>query len=253
MIYRFLHSKTFERLKRNAGIKSGIYLKLKKFTPSASEALRTATLINTMKVDCVIDVGANTGQFAESLYDFGYKNKVISFEPVGSCYKQLVKRGNKRKNWIVAERCAIGEKDETTTINICEDTVFSSLLAIKDSHARLNTKSKIVDTEEVKVFRLDSVIDKYVDLSKDRILLKIDTQGYEAQVLRGGTELLKKIVGLKIEIPLKPIYENVDFSFYEIIDFVKSHGFYPYSFNIEGVNLKTGRVNTIDGLFFRDA
>ena len=253
MIYEILHSKQLERLKRFIGLKSGIYLKLKRFTPSASEPLRTTTIIKHNKIDCVIDVGANTGQFAESLYDFGYENRVISFEPVQACHDQLVERSKKHPNWTVAEKCAIGEKNHTTQINICGDSVFSSILQIQDWHAKLTAKSRIVEQEEVNVFSLDSILPKYIESTEGlNILLKVDTQGYEKQVLDGAKELLKTVIGLKIEIPLTPIYKDVEYTFFDTIDFMKENGFQPYSFNNEGVNLKTGRVNTIDALFLRE-
>ena len=75
LIEKLLNSKPAERIRRNLGLKTGIYLKFKRFTPSASEQLRTVRLLNYFNVNYVIDVGANTGQFAESLFDFKYKGK----------------------------------------------------------------------------------------------------------------------------------------------------------------------------------
>ena len=177
---------------------------------------------------------------------------MISFEPVKECHEALLKRSKKTENWIVADQSAIGDKDETAMINVSDDTVFSSLLEIKDWHADLKSKSKTVKQEEIQVNKLNTVIDKYIpNKSEQRILLKIDTQGYEKEVLAGASDIMKYVVGLKIEIPLTPIYEKIGFSFYEMIDYLKENGFEPYSFNNEGVNLKTGRVNTIDGFFIR--
>lgn len=253
MIYKILNSKIAERTRRFMGIKSGLYLKLKRFTASASEPLRTTTIFKHNNIDLVIDVGANTGQFAESLFDFGYTKDVISFEPVLTCHNTLIERSKKYKSWTVAERCAIGERDGKVPIHITEDSVFSSVLKIQDWHSKLKPKSEIVKTEDVALFSLDTILKKYdPDLAKRRIILKIDTQGYEQQVLEGATELLKTVVGIKIEIPLTPIYENVGLLFYDTMTFLNENGFSPYSFNNEGVNLTTGRVNTIDGLFLRE-
>lgn len=253
MIHKILNSKIAERTRRFLGVKSGVYLKLKRFTASASEPMRTAMILNENNIDCVLDVGANTGQFAESLRDFGYEKEIVSFEPVQVCHENLIARSKKYKNWTVAEKCAIGESDGNVHINITEDSVFSSVLKISDWHSKLKPYSKIVNTEEVPLFRLDTIVKKYVDnLENKRVLLKIDTQGYEQQVLEGATELLKDIIGIKIEIPLTPIYEDVGFTFYKTLNFLEKEGFYPFSFNNEGVNLSTGRVNTIDGLFIRE-
>jgi len=252
LIEKFLQSKKMERFRRFSGKTTGIYLKLKRFTPSTSEALRTATIVNNLNIKYVLDVGANTGQFAESLYDFGFKGTTISFEPVSSCYKVLLKRSKKNSKLIVPERCAIGNEDKEVTINVTDDTVFSSILKITDYHSKLKPKSRIVKTESVKMYRIDSIIDNFIDPEEDSILLKIDTQGFEKEVLEGAKNTIKRLKAIKIEIPLTNIYNNTQFTFYQTIEFLKDHNFIPYSFNIEGVNLKTGRVHTIDGLFVKD-
>lgn len=208
-------------------------------------------LCHEMGITHVIDIGANTGQFAESLYDFGYTGKVISFEPVKKAYEELKKRSAKYDQWQVAERCAIGNFDGEIMMNISDDSVFSSILDIKKSYVSHNMKSKIVRQENVPIHCLDSIIHQYIQ-ENATFLLKIDTQGFEKEVLDGAKQTLSHAKGLKIEIPLYAIYEHTQFSFYEIIEFTKNQGFHPYSIHVEGVDLNTGRVNTIDGVFFRD-
>ncbi len=248
---KVLQSKSLERLRRHLGKLTGLHLRLKRFTPSASEPLRTAMLLQHQGVKQVIDIGANTGQFAESLYDFGYTGKVVSFEPVSSAHRILQKRSKPYPNWQVAPPCALGNKEGEVEIKISDDSVFSSVLNIKDSYVAHNPKSKIVRSERVPLHRIDEIAQQYIDFNQNDILLKIDTQGFEKQVLDGAQGILPKLQGIKIEIPLYPIYEGTNFSFYEITDFMKENGFQPYSFQVEGVDLHTGRVNTIDGLFFR--
>lgn len=252
LLQRILQSKFLERLKRRIGIASGLHLRLKRFTPSASEPMRIAMLAVHKRIDLVIDVGANTGQFAESLYDFGFTGKVISFEPVKAAHDELTKRSRRYPQWIVASRCAIGHTNGEIEINVSDDTVFSSVLEIREQYVAHNPKSRITRKERIPVYCLDNILKEYALEKTPRILLKIDTQGYEKQVLEGARETLAKVIGLKIEIPLYPIYHDNDFTFYDILDFVKRHGFQPYSFHIEGVDLNTGRVNTIDGLFFKE-
>ncbi len=252
ILEKFLQSKFMERTRRFLGTKTGIFLKLKRFTASASEDMRIAMLMNHMGIKYVIDIGANTGQFAESLYDFGYKGKVISFEPGDVAYQELLERSEKYPNWTVAEKCAIGAADGEIEINITDDSVFSSVLEIKDNFASDLPKAKIVRTEKVPIYAIDSIIDKYIDPSERNIVLKIDTQGYEKEVITGAAKTIKRVKGVDIEIPFYAIYENTKFTFYDIIDLMKKEGFQPYSINTEGVDLATGRVNTVDGLFFRE-
>jgi FkbM family methyltransferase len=251
VVEKILNSKAMERTRRFLGMKSGVYFKLKRFSASTSTELRTQKLLEHFKIDCVLDVGGNTGQFAESLLDFGFTGKVVSFEPVSSAYAVLEKRSQKHDKWTIAERSAIGSEAGEVEIHISDNTVFSSILDIKSSYVDKKPGSRVKSSEMVPIYRLDDVVGKYADMQSERILLKIDTQGFEKHVLDGCPELLKHVQGIKIEIPLYPIYEGVDFNFYEILDFLKERGFHPYSFNNEGVDHKIGRVNTIDGVFFR--
>ncbi len=251
LLEKILQSKQLERLRRRIGKATGLHLRLKRFTASASEPLRTAMLLREMGIGQVIDIGANTGQFAESLYDFGYRGKVVSFEPVSAAHRQLSQRSKAYPQWVVAPPCAIGNQEGEIEIKVSDDSVFSSALDIKESYVAHNPKSRTVRSERVPLHRIDNIAPDYIDLNKGDILLKIDTQGFEKQVLEGAEKLLSQLKGIKIEIPLYPIYEGSDFAFYEITDFMKERGFQPYSFQIEGVDLNTGRVNTIDGLFFR--
>ena len=253
ILQQILQSKALERTKRSLGKLTGLHIKLKRFTASASEPLRTTMLLQGAGVDLVIDIGANTGQFAESLYDFGYQGKVLSFEPVPEAHREVSQRAKLYPNWTIAERMAIGDHDGEIEFNITDDTQFSSVLPIEDSFAAHNTKSSIVKKEMLPIHQLDTVIAQYVPDWRERtILLKIDTQGYEQQVLNGAQSVLAKAKGIKIEIPVYKIYQQAQLDFYGTLALVQKEGFQPYSFHIEGVDLPTGRVNTMDGLFFRD-
>ncbi|HMO38182.1 MAG TPA: FkbM family methyltransferase [Saprospiraceae bacterium] len=252
LLQRLLQSKSIERAKRFWGKKTGFYLRLKRFTPSASEDMRNAMLLQGQGITHVIDIGANTGQFAESLYDFGYRGQVISFEPVRKVHEALQKRAQRYPQWQVAERCAIGSHDGEIDIHVSEDTVFSSVLPIKDSYVAHNRKSRIVGKEKTPIYKLDTIIPEYIPEAEARILLKIDTQGYEKEVLDGAPDTLRRAQGLKIEIPLYAIYEHTQFAFYDILKITQELHLQPYSFHVEGVDLNTGRVNTIDGLFFKE-
>ncbi len=253
LLQRILQSKQLERLQRGFGKATGLHVRLKRFTASASPELRTAMLVKGMGINLVLDVGANTGQFAESLYDFGYTGRLISFEPTKAAYELLKKRAENYPAWEVAARAAIGDSDGKVIMHISDDDVFSSALEIDDQYTSHNPKARIIGKEEVPLHRLDSIYKQYTTgIDKAVILLKVDTQGFEKQVLDGAEELVAQVKGIKIEIPLYPIYKGTAFSFYDIIAYMQERGFQPYSIQVEGVDLPTGRVNTIDGLFFRD-
>ena len=250
IVYKILTSKAVERIKRKTGLLSGIHIRLKRLSPSSSDEYRTAKILQINNFDCVLDIGANTGQFAESLIDFGYKNKIISFEPIEKAYQVLLRRSKKYKNWEVAEKCAIGNKNGETTINVSEDTVFSSLKPIRDEYVKYNSSSRQTHTENVKIYNLEYFKDDYI-LPYEKVFLKIDTQGFEKEVLEGAKNILTKIDGVKIEIPLESIYDSVNWKLDDIIDFFYKKGFTCVNLNPVAINNKTGNVLEVDGIFIR--
>ncbi|NCO54641.1 MAG: FkbM family methyltransferase [Bacteroidetes bacterium] len=249
-IQRIINSKIIERTKRKLALSSGIYFKIKKLAPSASEEYRTVKLLTTYKIDKVIDIGANTGQFAESLIDFGFKGEIISFEPVSSAYIALQKRAKKYNNWKIAEKCAIGNSNGKIKINVSENTVFSSIKNISKDYVSYNNDSKQVSFEEVNIFTLDSLKNNYLN-KNENLFIKIDTQGFEKEVLEGAEETLKYVKGIKLEIPLRPIYNEVEWGIKEYINFFYDKGFECLSLEPVAVNNKNGIVYEVDGIFFK--
>ena len=69
-------------------------------------------------IDVVLDVGANTGQFAQALRAQGYHGHIVSFEPLSDAHAALVAAADSDPLWDVAERCAIGAQDGWAEINI---------------------------------------------------------------------------------------------------------------------------------------
>ncbi len=239
-----------QRFRRRAGLSTGIYLKLKRMTASPSEDLRTVKILENFRIQKVLDVGANTGQFAEALFDFGYKGEVVSFEPTTDAYQQLEKRVAKYPNWKLADRMAIGDIDGTVTINISRDTNFNSIKDLNPEYLDYNDQSAIIDQEEVPVSRIDSLQGKYFT-PEESLMLKIDTQGFEREVLDGAQESLKYIDAVKIEMPILPVYKNVTLDILEIFKYMDERGFRCVSVSEIGVNHDTGVVHEADGLFVR--
>lgn len=247
-IQKTLNSRIIERTRRQLALMTGMHLKLKQLSSSASEDYRTVKILKTFGFNKVLDIGANTGQFAESLIDFGFDDEIISFEPTAYAYNQLKKRISKHKNWKLAEKCAIGDIDGTVDINISRNSLFNSIKTISKDYSSYNSDSTIIAKENVPVYKLDSLRNKYFT-EDENLFLKIDTQGFEKEVLDGAAETLKKIKGIKIEIPLYPIYNEVSWDIIDIMKFFKNKGLDCISISEVAVNNETGIVHEIDGIF----
>jgi len=80
--------------------------------------------------------------------------------------------------------------------------------------------------------------------------IKIDTQGYEAQVLRGAECLLQKAAGLQVELSLVPLYAG-QVLYDELISQVKSKGFELWGLTPVFIDAQSGRLLQADATFFR--
>ncbi|MEM9645934.1 MAG: FkbM family methyltransferase, partial [Planctomycetota bacterium] len=56
-------------------------------------------LLRQYQIDVVLDVGANTGQYAKRLVRKGFRNNVVSFEPLPDAFSKLQGRCAEHDNW----------------------------------------------------------------------------------------------------------------------------------------------------------
>jgi FkbM family methyltransferase len=177
--------------------------------------------IQDRQIDLVIDVGANIGQFGASLRAEGYRGRIVSFEPVESEFQTLAKKAAADGNW-EAHHCGLGAVSGEAVINVAELTVFSSILASTGAAARHDSRTTIQRTETIRISTLDEVAANLTG----SILLKIDTQGYERQVIEGGRQTISRVKGILMELPIIHVYEG-EWQFHEAVKFMAEAGFVP--------------------------
>ncbi len=159
------------------------------------------------RIDCVIDVGANRGQYAGSLRNMGYKGEIHSFEPTTRAYQELQSRSLNDARWHIYQ-LAIGRHGDNMEINIAAyDDLSSFLKASQYSTDTFQHKSRITGTEMVEIKRLDEVFSDGMD--NHRIHLKMDTQGYDLEIFAGVGDLIKQVVTLQSEISIRPLYDGM--------------------------------------------
>lgn len=214
-----------------------------------SDINRRLKLLEFFKINKVFDVGANIGRYVIDLRSLGFKGEVISFEPLSKTFKALENNSKKDIHW-TALNYALGDKDLTTEINISSNTDSSSLLEMLPSHLESAPQSEYIGKEKIKLHKLDTVFKEFYN-QNDQIYMKLDTQGFEKNVLDGAQDSLEKIKGIQIEMSLKPLYKG-GILYLEIIDLMKSNGFELYSLENGFSNPNTGQLLQVDGVFFRD-
>ncbi|MGH6803505.1 MAG: FkbM family methyltransferase [Methyloceanibacter sp.] len=238
----------FERLIRRTANRFGI--DVKRHRPTASEAGRLSTMLASHGVDLVLDVGANTGQFALSLREAGYAGRLVSFEPLSTAHAQLLQTSRDDPQWEIAPRVAIGDHEGEIEIHIAGNSVSSSVLEMLDSHAGAAPGSAYVGRERAQLSTLDTLARDYLSLGTVPFL-KIDTQGYEDRVLDGATELLAKAHGLQLELSLVPLYEGQQL-FDVLSERLRALGFSIWAIWPGFFDPRSGRMLQVDTTFFRD-
>jgi FkbM family methyltransferase len=198
----------------------------------------------------VLDVGANTGQFAEKLRDAGFHGRIVSFEPSTAAHSTLSKRARRDANWVIAPRMALGDYDGTTTLNLAGNSASSSVLSMLPSHVNADPKSWYVGSEPVDVRTLDSVSAGLVS-ANERVFLKLDVQGFEHKVLQGAERFLARVAGIQIELSLVPLYDG-EHLFHPMLHDLEERGYEIWSLTPGFVDPNTGRLLQVDAVFFRN-
>jgi FkbM family methyltransferase len=167
-----------------------------------------AWLLRELDINCVLDVGANVGQYAQLLRSEGYAGRIVSFEPVAELAEQLRRTAGADPDWSVVQ-CALGEVDEETEINVRPGSM-SSLLPSSDFGRGWSDRLREAESETISVRRLEGLFaDAVAGIDEPRVYLKLDTQGYDLQAFAGAGETLKQIAGLQSEVSCVPIYDHM--------------------------------------------
>jgi len=206
-------------------------------------------LLRRFGINLVLDVGANIGQYADEMRSIGYLGRMVSFEPLSREFQQLSQRAKGDNLWKTVNR-ALGDRDGTAEIHVSGNSVSSSLLGILPRHLRSAPTSEYLNNETIQISRLDSVFHDHCQTG-DRVMLKLDTQGYEYQVLQGAAKSLPAIIGVQLEMSLVPLYEGEKL-FSEMVPYLTSLGFSLMSIEPVFRDNATGQMLAVDGIFYRD-
>ena len=222
---------------------------LRRFSVEQSENARFISMLRTHNVNLIFDVGANAGQFGVLLREIGFDGKIISFEPLSDAREILLNISKNDPLWQIALQTAIGEENGEIEIQIAGNSQSSSVLDMLDTHVRAAPDSKYIGKEKVALRKLDSIAPDYMD-SNSIAFIKIDTQGYETQVMNGAKKLMSQIVGLQVEISLVPLYKG-QCLFDEMLKKLKNDGFELWSISTVFSDPNTAQLLQVDATFFR--
>lgn len=161
--------------------------------------------LETLGIGTLIDVGANTGQFAQQFREIRPDSLIYSFEPLRDCFEEL-QRTMENAPGFTAFNVALGESDGEVAFFRSEFSPSSSLLPMGESHKELFPFTRDISPQTVTLRRLDSYIDEIT--VHGGLLIKIDVQGAEGQVLKGGRQVLSSADAVLAEVGYLSLYKG---------------------------------------------
>ena len=168
------------------------------------------------KYPTIFDVGGNEGESIDFFLNLFENPKIYSFEPETKSYKKLLDKYGKNKA-VNLFKFAFGNKKEELRLKINVKSSTSTLSKINTKSKYYNLKSLILNPsknnvflgeEKVKVKKIDDFF--YQKKIKTIHILKIDTEGFDFNVIKGAKKALKKTKIIIIEFQLNDMYLNYD-------------------------------------------
>ncbi len=159
------------------------------------------------EINFSIDIGANVGKYTKLLLT-ETNSEVIAFEPLPKAFEELKEIEKKFSPRLRIYNIGIGSKNSNLELN------YSSEKSEKASFIEDLDKLSFVDSKNnkkiiVEVMTLDSFFKKYDQTYREKEIdfLKIDTEGFELEVLNGASETL---------INKKPKFIQIEFNWHQL-------------------------------------
>ena len=193
------------------------------------------------EIDIVLDIGANDGRYATEIREAGWDGEIVSFEPQPAVFERLKERMSRDSDWS-GYQIGLGSTDSTLTLNAYGLDVLSSFLKKRED-------DQTVRQIDVPVKRPEAILDDILS-DRKRPFVKIDTQGFEMEIIRGFGPRVKDIVGWQIELSVEPLYEGQPMM-EEVISCMRANGFSLWRI-VPGLrDPATLQAFELDGIFFR--
>ena len=220
------------------------------YRPARSKDYALQKFLHGYRINLLLDVGANEGQFAQATFAAGYNGRILSFEPISTIHQKLSANAATNPRWQVHAPVALGAEPGELEINVSGFSPSSSLLPMTETHLNADPSTAYVRKEKVAIRRLDDCIETELDTPEQRIFLKLDVQGFEAQALQGAPRTLAQALGVLMEVSFAELYQGQEL-FLEACQRMQNAGFSVFGLYPEFSNPQTGQLLTADALFYR--
>jgi FkbM family methyltransferase len=196
----------------------------------------------------VYDIGASVGNYAAAFAKLRNVGRVYAFEPAPGPYQQLTKRVGGFPH-VTCFNLALGDRSGLERFNENNFTFASSILPMEHLHKAEFPQSAESREITVEVERLDDLVGRRGLAPPD--LVKIDVQGYEDRVLRGGRATIRSARYCLLELTLRRLYQGSRL-FDDLHAMMRELGFELVGVS-DVVRGSSGRVLAFDGVYERGA
>jgi FkbM family methyltransferase len=213
-----------------------------------------AQVLQSRGINCVIDVGGNHGRFALRLRELGYSGRIVSFEPSPAALPVIQAAAERDPEWTVRP-VGLSSRPGQAEMRLHEwselDSMLDALPGVVDQIPLMAETGSATITLSTLAAELPSVI---AGLAEPRMLLKSDTQGWDAEVLRGaGNDGLPPFVlAVLVELAAQPMYDGQP-SMTSVMDLIMADGLSPVAFEPWFPSPDGLRMVEMDALFMRPA
>lgn len=202
-------------------------------------------------IKTVLDVGANIGDFAKLMREVLPEAKIYSFEPLPDCFDKLKNALPGDSNFFPIN-IAAGSKPDVLKFYRSFHSPSSSFLQMEDAHKEAFPQSKDGQSAEALDVKVDTLDNIFADKNPEqKILLKIDVQGFEGEVIDGAPKMLAAASIVIIEMSFVKLYKNLPL-FHDIYSKMYSHGFKFRGNLAQMLHPVTGEVVQVDAIFIKE-
>jgi len=200
-------------------------------------ALEHDAVLNGLRPACIIDIGANKGQFSLAAREIFPQAIIVAFEPLpaaAATYRAVFANDPA----VTLHQVAISGQRGILELHLSKRPDSSSLLPISSLQSEI-----FPGTEEVGVLNVPAgPLSDYVGAMPSPVLLKIDVQGFELEVLKASENLLPQFDHIYVEVSFVPLYEGQALAA-AVIAFLQEHSFvlirlYNPSFDASGLTIQ---------------
>lgn len=181
--------------------------------------------LREFRIDCVFDVGANTGQYASRLRHIGFRGLIISFEPISEAAAKIAAAARHDRAWIV-KQLALDSRVRTVHFNVMKDSQFSSLYEPDHSSTLAFVDgNRVEQTIPVETQTIANLYPRLqAEFGFERPFLKLDSQGHDVDIVQGADPYIGRFVGLQSELGLTTLYKGSK-NFHEALNYYQTLGF----------------------------